>query len=158
MADPIRSFFDNQISPDAPPIYTDRADEERRRVSVAACALLLELAHADEEFSEVERDHIEKLVRRQFGLNVDGAQELIGIAEIERSQSGDLYQMTSLIREKFDVGQKMFLVEIMWGLALSDGQIAQHEAAMVTKVAKLLDLDPEELAAARRRVESKDAT
>ncbi|HUF11573.1 MAG TPA: TerB family tellurite resistance protein [Longimicrobiales bacterium] len=155
MADPIRTFFDNQISPDAPPIHTDRADEERRRASVAACALLLELAHADDVFSDSERTHIETLVRRQFGLNADGAQELIAIAEVERSQSSDLYQMTSLMREKFDQRQKTLLVEVMWSLALSDGEIAQHEASMMTKVADLLAIDPDDLAQARERVESK---
>ena len=54
MADPIRRFFDSHIGRDAIPIFTDRESEDRRRLQVAACALLLELAHADDEFSDAE--------------------------------------------------------------------------------------------------------
>lgn len=155
MTDRIRDFFDNQISPDAPPIYVDRLAELRRRLDAAACALLLELAHADEEFSDAERTHIEAVVRQHFGLYQAGAQELIAAAEAERSQATDLYQLTDLIRGSYDLSQKRGLVEILWGLALSDGEIAQHEAYMMTKIASLLDLPEEELADARKRVEAK---
>ena len=158
MTDRIRSFFESQISPDAPPIYTDRLQEERRRLDAAACALLLELAYADDDFSAAERDHVEELIREQFGLNVDGARELLSLCESERSGSADLRQMTQLIREKYDPSQKSQLVEALWGLALSDGRIAQHEASMLGKIAELLELNPEDMDQARKRVESRGAT
>ena len=44
---------------------------------LAACALLLELAYADDEFTEEERDHLEAAIRRQFGLDEEQAAELI---------------------------------------------------------------------------------
>ncbi|HEX2165755.1 MAG TPA: hypothetical protein VHG09_00835, partial [Longimicrobiales bacterium] len=34
------------------------AEDERQKLHVAACALLLEIAHADEAFSDAERAHI----------------------------------------------------------------------------------------------------
>lgn len=153
MADRIRNYFDNQISPDAPPIYTNRTAEERRRLDVAACALLLELAHADDEFSDAERKHIEGVIRGHFGLLEAGAQELIALAESERAKSQDLFRLTNLIRENYDEARRTHLVEILWGLALSDGEIAQHESYLMDKIGALLDLPAAELAAARQRVE-----
>ena len=153
MSDRIRSFFDNNIGPDATPLYVDRSAEERRRLDVAACALLLELAHADEEFSEAEQSHIESAVRRHFGLMEGAAQELISLAESERAQAADLFQFTNLIRESTDRAQRTQLVEILWGLAFSDGRIARHESNMMDRIAALLDLSSDELAEARTRAE-----
>ena len=153
MSDRIRRFFDSNIGPDATPLYVDRSAEERRRLDVAACALLLELAHADNEFSDAERSHIDTTVRRHFGLMEAAAQELIALAESERAQAADLYQFTNLVRESWDRAQLTRLVEILWSLAFSDGEIARHESHMMDKIAALLGLSPEELSEARGRAE-----
>ncbi|HUF11579.1 MAG TPA: TerB family tellurite resistance protein [Longimicrobiales bacterium] len=161
MIDPIRRFFTSQMGlrPSsgnggehaAAAAAPEDADAELRRLHVAACALLLELAHADEEFSDDERVHIEAVLRRHFELDEDAAQELIALAQLERAQAIDLYQFTRLIRESYDLGQKTLLAEIMWGLILTDGEIARHEAYMLRKIANLLDLKPGYLSAARKR-------
>ena len=131
-------------------------DEELRRVHIAACALLLELAHADEEFTPAERDHIEAVLRRHFDLDETTARELMELAEAERAAAIDLYQFTSLIRSSYDLGQKTLLAEVMWGLILADGEIARHEAYLLRKIANLLDLKPGYLAAARKRAAARD--
>jgi uncharacterized tellurite resistance protein B-like protein len=43
----------------------------------------------------------------------------------------------------------------MWGLVLTDGAIARHEAYMLRKIANLLDLEPGYLASARKRAAEK---
>ncbi len=131
-------------------------DAERQRLHVAACALLLELAHADDEFSETERLHIEAVLRRHFDLDEETAEELMRLAEEERESAIDLFQFTSLIRSSYDLGQKTLLAEIMWGLVLADGEIARHEAYMLRKIANLLDLEPGYLSAARKRAAEGD--
>ena len=68
---------------------------KRKRLHLAACALLLELAHADDEFSESERDHIEVVLRRHFDLDESEALELMELAEAERASAIDLYQFTT---------------------------------------------------------------
>ena len=163
MTDPIRMFFQRQMglrngaqAPDRAPLDAEAA--ERRRLHVAACALLLELAHADDEFSEGERTHIEAVMRRHFDLDEDTAQELIALAQMERAEAIDLYQFTRQIRENYDLGQKTLLAEIMWGLVMTDGEIAQHEAYMLRKIANLLDLKPGYLSEARKRAGGDEAT
>lgn len=159
MLESIRSFFDQRMNPggngngaEAPsepgPKEPAAADRE---LQVAACALLLELAHADQEFSEAERLHIEAVVRRHFDVDEATAQELIQLAQKEQAEAIDLYQFTTLIRSNYDLGQKTVLAEIMWGLILADGEIAKREAYMLRKIANLLDLEPGYLSAARKR-------
>lgn len=130
------------------------AEDERQRLHVAACALLLELAHADEAFSDAERTHIEAVMQRHFNLDEETANALIELAEAERSRAIDLYQFTSLIRDNYDLGQKTLLAEIMWGLVLTDGAVKHHESYMLRKIANLLDLEPGYLASARKRASS----
>ena len=153
-------FFQKQMqggnaAPDRAPMSAEEAD--RRNLHVAACALLLELAHADEEFSEDERMHIEAVMRRHFSLDEDTAQELIALAQLQRKEAIDLYQFTRLVRENYDLGQKTVLAEIMWGLVMTDGRIAQDEATLLRKIANLLDLKPGYLSEARTRAEADDA-
>lgn len=133
-----------------------RADAEldmRQRLHVAACALLLELAWADENFTDDERLHIEAVMQRHFDLDQETAEALMELAEAERTQATDLYQFTSLIRQHYDLGQKTLLAEIMWGVILTDGRVQRHEGYMLRKIANLLDLEPGYLSFARKSVE-----
>ena len=48
-------------------------EREKHRVPVAACALLLEMAHIDGEFTEAERRLIVSILEHDFGLEADEA-------------------------------------------------------------------------------------
>jgi uncharacterized tellurite resistance protein B-like protein len=140
----IKGFFARRIAP------PDAAAPGRPpSAQLAACALLLELAHADGEFSEPEQRHIAGALERHFGLDQATARELIALADQERAQSVDHFQFTRLVAEQYDLGQRMVLAEVMWAVILADGEIGKHEAYLVRKLANLLDLEPAYLAQAR---------
>jgi uncharacterized tellurite resistance protein B-like protein len=150
MLDGIRSFFSGRLAPAA----ADReADEpaERDRVRLAACALLVELACADGDFAPVERAHIEGALIRHFGVAPDAVRELITLAEEENRRAVDHYQFTRLIAGSYDIGQKMVLAEVMWGLIAADGKTDDQEAYLVRKISNLLDLEPGYLYEAKKR-------
>lgn len=160
MMESIRQFFAEHMAPGTNGQSNGKAqahmdaEDERQRLHVAACALLLEIAHADEAFSEAERTHIEAVMQRHFDLDEETANALIELAEAERSRAIDLYQFTSLIRDNYDLGQKTLLAEIMWGLVLTDGAVQRHESYMLRKIANLLDLEPGYLSTAKKRAAS----
>ena len=149
MLDSIKSFFQSAMLP------PESADEQvrKRDIRCAACALLLELAYADDDFTEDERDHLRSAVRRQYGLDHHQADELIRMAERQRAKAVDLWQFTRLINEHYSVGQKMVLAEIMWGLIFADGELAKKEDYLVRKISNLLDLEAGYLSEAKRRAE-----
>jgi uncharacterized tellurite resistance protein B-like protein len=149
MLEAIKNFFRSSMSPAADPSeQTSKSD-----LRLAACALLLELAHADDEFTSDERAHLESAIRRQFGLNAVQAETLIQLAEQARAEAVDLWQFTNLIAENYSLGQKMVLAEVMWGLVYSDGKLAGKEDYLMRKICNLLRLEPGYLAEARKRVE-----
>lgn len=149
MLEAIKNFFRTSMSP-APEASEPTS---KRDLRLAACALLLELAHADDEFSGEERKHLESAIRRQFGLDSTQAETLIELAEDARAEAVDLWQFTNLIAENYSLGQKMVLAEIMWGLVYSDGNLASREDYLMRKICNLLRLEPGYLAEARKRVE-----
>jgi uncharacterized tellurite resistance protein B-like protein len=158
MLDGIRSFFSRNMA-----LSAERAEAEQEpggaaaarqyeSIHVAACALLLELAHADDEFAPEERVHIEEALSRHFDLDPQTVEELMRLAEQERRKSVDLFQFTRLIADAYDTGQKMVLVEVMWRVVYADGELAKHEGYLMRKISNLLGLKPGYLAEARKRV------
>ena len=75
MLNSIKSFFHSSMFPDSPNPAVRNQDTR-----LAACALLLELAHADDDFTEPERAHLRSAVRRQFGLDDGQSEELLSLA------------------------------------------------------------------------------
>lgn len=147
MLQSIKSFFASSMTP---PAETE-ASGGGKDIRLAACALLLELANADDEFTDDERQHLESAVRRQFGLDEEEAAKLLDLAQQEREEAVDLWQFTNLIAENYSTGQKMVLAEIMWGLVYSDGDLASKEDYLMRKICNLLRLEPGYLAEARQR-------
>ena len=106
--------------------------------------------------SPAELTHIEGAIQRHFGLDDKTARELIALAEAERSQSIDHFQFTRLIAAEYDLGQKMVLAEVMWGVILADGELATHETWLVRKLAHLLELEPGYLSEARKAAAARE--
>jgi uncharacterized tellurite resistance protein B-like protein len=152
--DSFKKFFSQRMQPAAAGANGD-ARAKMEPLHVAACALLLELAYADEVFTEDERNHIHAILMRHFSLDYDTAQELMQLADTERKKSVDVFQFANLVRTSYDIGQKTLLAEIMWGLILTDGEIARHESHMLRKIANLLDLEPGYLSKARAAAAAK---
>ena len=147
MLQAIKNFFTSSMTPPA----EEESSTSTKDIRLAACALLLELANADDEFTEDERQHLESAVRRQFGLDAAEAEQLLELAQQAREESVDLWQFTNLIAENYSTGQKMVLAEIMWGLVYSDGDLASKEDYLMRKICNLLRLEPGYLAEARQR-------
>lgn len=136
MQDPFAAFFSTRMIP-----VRNGEDRRREAIRLAACALLLELAWADDEFSDIERSHIEAVMRRHFALDEETAKSIMTFAEATRDTGGNVERYAALIRDNYDIGQKLLLAEIMWGLVLADGVIARREATLLRRIGSLLDLE-----------------
>ncbi|MEX2582816.1 MAG: TerB family tellurite resistance protein [Gemmatimonadota bacterium] len=153
LIDSIRSLFGSR--PPAPAQAPLPSEPEAQPPSgpdplhLAACALLLDVAHADGEFSDAERAHLEEVLERHFSLPPEAGHTLLELAEEERENSIDHIRFTNQLQHGYDTGQKMVLAEIMWGVVLADGEIAEHEQYLTRKISNLLGLEPGYLSAAK---------
>jgi uncharacterized tellurite resistance protein B-like protein len=158
LIDRIRSLFEGKqaaVSPVGQERPNPASSHGVEPVALAACVLLLELAHADGEFSDAERTHLAEVLERQFSLPAESGRALMEEAEKERKASVDHYRFTSRIQKEYDLGQKMVLAEVMWGLVLADGEINEHEQYLTRKISNLLDLKPGYLSAAKAAAEER---
>ena len=145
----IRHFFTSRVS--------SRKDGEHHppdAVAIAACALLLEIAHADEVFTDEERQRILRAVREDLGVPAQDVDEVVRLAEEERRESVDLYQFTRLLAEKFSREQRLRLIEVIWGIVYSDGQLTAAENQLARRIAELLGFQHPEVQAVREKVKA----
>ena len=143
--DALRSFFSaGKSSPAAGPA--------RDPIAIAACALLLEIAHADEDFTSEERERIARHAREDLGVPADDVREVLRLAEEARRESVDLYQFTKLVTEGFSREQRLRLIEAIWGVVYSDGVLTAVEGQLARRIAELLGFQHPEVQAARERV------
>jgi uncharacterized tellurite resistance protein B-like protein len=138
-------------------VFSPKESEPEKRleptVQLAACALLLEVAWADGEYTASERKHMEDVVARHFGVSPADGARLLAEAESARSRSVDHFQFTRVLQANYDVGQKMVLAEVMWGMALADGKVTDQEQYITRKICNLLDLEPAYLSTAKAAAE-----
>ena len=151
MLDAIRKIFQEEVAPSGKP-----GDDDERRIQVSTCALLLEIAWADEDFSDEERNEVASLVQKRFALDDAAVSALLDLARRERERSTDLYQFTRLIRERLPRPERLRILEALWLVVYSDGVLEAHEDALVHKLTRLLGLKHEEAIALKLR--ARDST
>jgi uncharacterized tellurite resistance protein B-like protein len=139
-------------------LLTDRPTEVRRPAhsfeerQLAAAALMVEAATLDDTFGADERAHIESLVRERFGLSPEEARDLVAEAEGAASASVEWHGFTRAIKEGFDHGERVQLIEMLWEVAYADGELHDYEASLLRRIAGLLYVSGRESGEARKRV------
>ena len=118
----------------------------------ATCALFLEIATVDGEFSEAERDRILSILKRDYRLSDKEASELLQATQQELERSIDMWQFTRRINQRCSDREKGDIIEMLWQIIYADGTLQKHEHYLVRKLATLLRLSHEELIDAKLRV------
>jgi len=131
----IKRFFDANLT--AATQASNPVDQERA-YQLATAALLIEMTRADHDVKSVERRAVTQAVQRAFELDASQTEELLALAEVEADTATSLYEFTRLINRHFDAKQKEHIVELLWHVALADGEIDKYEDHLVRKVADLI--------------------
>jgi uncharacterized tellurite resistance protein B-like protein len=146
--DLMKKFFSkDSISPSQEPRKGTSHD-----VRVATCALFLEMAHIDGEFSDTEREHIIQALKKDHGLSEEAVAELLNASQKELKGSIDLWQFTNLINQNYTLEEKIRIIEMVWQLAYTDGTLDKHEDYLLHKMANLLRLSHKQLIEAKLKV------
>jgi uncharacterized tellurite resistance protein B-like protein len=114
------------------------AREAEHLLQLATAVMLVEVMRADATFHPGERDAVRAALRDKFALADDEAQRLAELAETTAKGATDLFAFTSRIDERFDMAQKVRMVEHMWHVAYADGHLSEHERHVLWRVADLL--------------------
>ncbi len=130
---------------------SDPPVDREERTRIAAGVILLEAAHADHECTDEELDHVIGTLRSDFNLSQKHAEDLLVLAHRERSQAVDLFEFTSHINNEFTRQEKKAVLEAVWRIIHSDGQLEKHEDHFARKLTHLLRLSHKDMIDAKLR-------
>jgi uncharacterized tellurite resistance protein B-like protein len=123
-----------------------------RELQIATCALLLDSARADTEFTPEEERKIEQLMRGHFALSEEAFLEIKKLSEQKLKGSIDLWQFAKTIKEQYSYKEKEKIIEMLWEIIYTDDSLHAHEDYLVHKVAELLNLDHRHLIDAKMKI------
>lgn len=116
-----------------------------KKLQVAACALFIELAKADGNFTDEERNFIINHMKNCFNIGEEYAKELIELAEKRVKESVSIYEFTGEINEHFTQEQKEKLIENLWRLVFTDEKMHAYEDHLMKKVSLTLNIEHKKL-------------
>ncbi|WP_366653764.1 TerB family tellurite resistance protein [Fodinicurvata sp. EGI_FJ10296] len=146
MLNRIKDFFTARSA--APADGDAHSDEELR---LAAAALMVEAAQMDDSLEAGERDRIVELVKWRFALTEDEGRHLVDRAEKAVKTSVQHHGFVSTIVKAFSHEERVQLVEMLWDIAYTDGELHDMEAALLRRISGLLHVTDQESGAARKR-------
>jgi uncharacterized tellurite resistance protein B-like protein len=123
----------------------DNTPDKKERTRVAASVILLEAAHADHECTNDELEHVIDTLSSDFDLSRKHVEELLELADGERTQAVDLFEFTNHINNEFSREEKIAVLESVWRIIYVDGLLEKHEDHFVRKLTHLLRLSHKEM-------------
>ena len=148
MIDRLKKLFEK--SKEAAPANHEK--DSSHDVRIATCALFLEMANIDNEFSGSEREDIISILKKEYYLSDEYVTDLIKETEKELKKSIDLWQFTNLINQNYSKDEKTSIIEMVWKIVYADGVLDKHEDYLVHKLAKLLRLNHKQLVDSKLKI------
>lgn len=145
-------FFKKVFGEQPEESYSNLGGVQHHDPRIAACALLLEMAHVDGVFTGQEKENLLSLLKSEYGLSLADANEMIKTAEEELSNSLDLWKFADMINDNFSEDEKLRVVELLWELVYADGKLDKHEDYLIHKLGHLLRITHRQLIDAKLAV------
>jgi uncharacterized tellurite resistance protein B-like protein len=115
-----------------------RAQDAEHALQLATAVMLVEVMRADGRFDTSELEAVRSALCNTFTLSDDEAASLAELAGTTAEQATDLFSFTSLIDGRFEMPQKLRMIELMWRVAYADGRLTEHERHVMWRIADLL--------------------
>ncbi|MBQ4826922.1 MULTISPECIES: TerB family tellurite resistance protein [unclassified Leisingera] len=127
-------------------------DDEGARLALTA--LLVRIARSDHNYSEVEKDRIDRILCTRYRLDTGGALILREQAEAMEAEAPDTVRFTRAIKDAVAYEDRTGVIEALWQVALADGHRDANEDALLRLSASLLGVSDVDSAMARKRAEA----
>lgn len=141
----LKTAFQNFTSKDK------NEDEYEGEDIQAVIILLLEACQIDGDTGKVELEYIKKLLVNKFNFTLDQAEKNL-IEALEKSDERiEIFSQIKIILNEMNHEERIDVIEMMWGVILSDGVIDDFEANLMRRMNGLLYVSGEESALAKQR-------
>ena len=130
--------------------------DKKLSLATSVYALLIEVAKSDQDFSDSEKEHIDTMCARYFGLSEEEVLEVETAAKRELEQAIDLYHLTKDIRQNFTVEERTEILEMIWAIVYTDGKIDPYEEQLTRRLCDLIGLQHQHYMQAKKSASQKE--
>ena len=112
-------------------------DDNNRDLELLS-GLMIEAAYTDGKIDANELNKIRLSLINIFSEDPKEVDLVLEKAEENKNNSKSLHHYTSFINKNFDDKKKILLIEALWEIVLSDGEIHDFESSLIRRLAGLL--------------------
>ena len=130
----------------------DSGEEEYKGEDIqAVIVLLLEACQIDGETDNIEIEYVTNLLINKFNFTQSEAEENINKTLKNNAERIEIFSQIKIILNEMDHSERIEVIEMMWGVILSDGVVDDFEANLMRRMNGLLYISGIESAEARER-------
>ena len=113
--------------------------------------LMIEAAYTDGQIDKNELNNIKSSLVNVFEEDPKEVDSVLKEAINNKNDSKSLHYYTSFINKNFDNEKKLLLIEALWEIVLSDGEIHDFESNLIRRLSGLLYISDVSSGNARKR-------
>ena len=117
--------------------------------------LMIEAAYTDGQIDDIEINKIKLTLINVFEEDSKEVDVYLDQALKNKNNTKSLHYYTSLINKNFSNDKKLLLIEALWEIVLSDGEIHDYESNLIRRLAGLLYISDVKSGNARKRALNK---
>lgn len=120
-------------------------NEKSHRLEVATCAVFIELAKADGEFSDEEKNFIISKMKKCFNLSDNEVKIIFELAEQKVDKSISIYEFTSELNNHLNQSAKESIIKNLWRLIYTDQKLNAYEDSLIKKIALTMSIEHKQI-------------
>ena len=121
--------------------------------NIPIIALLVHAAKIDENYTNIEKKIIKKVIAELNKVNLEESEKLLKIAEKMEEESNQIVGFTSEIK-KYSMEFRLKTIEIIWKIVYSDGASDIYESNLVRRICGLLYVSDKDNGIIKTKVEN----
>ena len=126
-------------------------DDNNNKDLELLCGLMIEAAYTDGQIDNSELIKIKSSLVNVFSEDSKEVDSVLEEALKNKNNSKSLHYYTSFINKNFGDDKKLLLIETLWDIVLSDGDIHDFESNLIRRLAGLLYISDVKSGNARKK-------
>ena len=115
--------------------------DRNKQLQIATAALFIEMAKADGEFTEEERENVIQSLQKQFNIDTVYVNELMELSKLKLKDSVSLFEFSNVVNENFTNEDKNILLKNLWRLIYTDKKLDKYEDRLIKIIGGMLKME-----------------
>ncbi len=121
-------------------IDQDKSEQSSHTVELATAVLMHEIMSADGKMQDAEQASFLTRLNELYSLTEDELNTLKALSKTQAEHAADFVQFTRVINQHCLPKQKRQILDSLWHIAYSDGQLDAHEEHLIRRISDLMHM------------------